>query len=356
MAHAGRGVTVKDVARQAGVSITSVSNFLNNRMGEMSDETRQRIAEAIQSLGYHPNSVARQLKTGKTPILGLLLPTVVNPYFGELAVALDVEAQKRGFRVILCNTQRQSEREFAFVQELVAYGVRGILAGSVLENTDAMGLLIEQGVAFVLFEAFGEYKSIDRVDVVSMDNEKAMELAVAQLAALGHRSLAYVTATPLTPHRVARMQGFQSSCRKHGIESSPVITDQNIIMHASSHNDADLAMFGRAVARHITTMQPRPTGVVAMNDLVALGMLAAFQAGGVNLPQDMSIIGIDDIQLAEFSYPALTSVRQPYEEIAQAAIERICARLHDPELPGRTLFLPPRLMVRDSAQKPGTPQ
>jgi DNA-binding LacI/PurR family transcriptional regulator len=129
------GCTIQDVAREAGVSTTSVSNYLNGRMGEMGQETRKRIAGTIKKLSFTPNSAARQLKTGKAPILGLLVPSVVNPYFAELAVALDAAAQKSGFRVVLCNTQRQPERELAFVRELVAYGVRGILAASVVDET-----------------------------------------------------------------------------------------------------------------------------------------------------------------------------------------------------------------------------
>ena len=176
--------TIQDVAKAAGVSSTSISNYLNGRMGEMRVETQQRIAKAIKQLGYTPNTAARQLKTGSAPILGLLVPSVVNPYFGELAVAVDAAAQRKGYRVVLCNTQREPERELAFVRELVAYGVRGILAASCLQNVDAMSSLIRREVAFVFFEPPGAGPGIERVDFVAMNNALASWLlAIPVIAA-----------------------------------------------------------------------------------------------------------------------------------------------------------------------------
>ncbi len=351
----GSGMTIRDVARTAGVSSTSISNYLNGRMGEMRPETRERITSAIKKLGYTPNSAARQLKTGNAPILGLLVPSVVNPYFGELAVAIDDAAQKRGFRVVLCNTQRKPERELEFVRELVAYGVRGILAASVLQNVQVMSKLIQRGVAFVLFEALGSDPGIERVDVVSMNNRLATEKAVDHLVSLGHKSMAYVTATPMTPHRVLRLQGFEESLQRHELGHGLVITDEDIPFRSTSHNDADLAKFGHMAALHIVNMKPGPTAVIAMNDLVALGMMSAFHEQGVNIPESISVVGIDDIQLSSFSYPALTTIRQPYAQIAETAIERICARLADPTRTGATISLDPELITRAStlAWQPG---
>jgi len=343
-----RGTTIQDVARAANVSSTSISNYLNGRMDEMRPETQQRIAKAIKQLGYTPNSAARQLKTGDAPILGLLVPSVVNPYFGELAVAVDTAAQSKGYRVVLCNTQRQPERELAFVRELVAYGVRGILAASVMQNVDAMSSLIRRGVAFVLFETLGAEPGIERVDVVSMNNVLAAEKAVDCLVALGHTAIAYATATPLTPHRVSRLQGYRNALRRHRLGDGVVITDEDIPSHSSAHNDADLAQFGHVAAAYILTMPERPSAVIAMNDLVALGMMSAFHEQGVHIPDDISIVGIDDIQLSSFTFPALTTIRQPYLQIAESAIERVCARMDDPARPSATIALDPSLILRAS--------
>lgn len=343
-----RGLTIQDVARVARVSATSVSNFLNGRMGEMRKETCQRIANAIKDLGYIPNSAARQLKTGKAPILGLLVPSVVNPYFGELAVALDAAAQKKGFRVVLCNTQREPERELAFVRELVGYGVRGILAASVLQNAAAMNALIRQEIAFVLFETLGADPDIDHVDVVSMDHGQAAEKAVDYLVSLGHKTIAYVTARHLTPHRMARLQGYKAAMQRHLLGEGLIFMDDDPHHQSTSHNDADLAQFGHQIAVKIARLDSRPTAVIAMNDLMAIGMMSGFHQQNVNVPSDISIVGIDDIQLSSFTPPALTTIRQPYLQIAESAIEMICARMADPSRASATIYLDPVLVERAS--------
>jgi len=343
-----RGVTIQDVAKAAGVSSTSVSNYLNDRMGEMRLETRERIARAIRDLGYMPNSAARQLKTGHAPMLGLLVPTVVNPYYGELAVAVDAAAQKKGFRVILCNTQRDPDREMAFVRELVSYGVRGILAASVLQNVSAMSALIRRGVAFVLFETLGPDPGVDRVDIVSINHVLAAERVVDCLVTQGHKSIVFVTATPLTPHRLTRLRGFRNAMQRNGLGDGVVVTDEDVPVQATSHNDADLAQFGHLAAAHVMSMQPRPTAIFAMNDFLAIGMLSGFHKLGVKVPGDISIVGVDDIQLASFTSPSLTTVRQPFSQIAESAIDSICARLANPARAGSATYLEPTLVMRAS--------
>jgi DNA-binding LacI/PurR family transcriptional regulator len=343
-----KGPNIQDVARAAGVSTTSISNYLNGRMDEMRPDTQQRISVVIKELGYTPNAAARQLKTGKAPILGLLVPSVVNPFFGELAVAIDVAAQLKGFRVVLCNTQRAADRELDFVRELVAYGVRGILAASGLQNLVSMSSLTQQGVAFVLFEAFDADTGIERIDVVSMDNALAVEKIIDCLVALGHTQIAYATPTPLTPARLARLSGYRKALRRHHLGEGFLITDEDIPSHVSTHNDADLAQFGRVAAAHILTMQPRPTAVVAMNDMIALGMMSAFHEQGVRIPGDISVVGIDGIQLSSIAFPSLTTVLQPYVQIAETAIERICTRLAEPSRPATITAFEPSLILRAS--------
>jgi DNA-binding LacI/PurR family transcriptional regulator len=305
-------MTIRDVARAAEVSVTSVSNYLNGRHGEMRPETMARIAATIESLGYTPNGAARQLKTGHAPILGLLLPSVANPYFGELAVAVDAAAQKRGFQVILCNTQRQAERENAFIQELMAYGVRGILATSLPRGGRNLGALVRRGAAFVIFETLAADPGVERVDVVSMDNVLAAGKAVDHLVSLGHERIAYATATPLTPHRLLRLRGFQAALRRHRLEDGIVVKDEDVIMDDATQDDTYLARFGHMAALRILAMSPRPTAVVALNDQIALGMMFSFLGQKLKVPDDVSIVGIDDILLSGIAYPALTTVRQPY--------------------------------------------
>lgn len=318
----------------------------------MRPETRERITSAIATLGYIPNSAARQLKTGHSPMLGLLLPNVVNPYFGELTVAIDFAAQQYDYRTVLCNTQRNPDRELAFVRELVADGVRGIVAASVFKNTEAMKRLIDQGVAFVLLETLDEDLGIEHVDVVTMDNTLASVKAIDYLAEQGHTAIAYVTATPLTPHRMARMDGFKSAMQRHGLNAQCIITDEIMPSRATSHNDEDFAHFGRMAAQQLLDSPVKPSAVLVMNDIIAFGLLSGLHEQGIRVPEDIAVIGIDGIQLTRFTSPPLTTLNQPYQQIASAAIDCIRSRLADPKLPGRKIILEPLLTPRGSTQLP----
>jgi DNA-binding LacI/PurR family transcriptional regulator len=351
-----RGATIQDVARRAGVSATTISNYLNDRTGEMGVQTRERIAEAIRALGYVPSAAARQLKTGQSSMLGLLLPTVVNPFYGELAVAIDAAAQAAGFRVVLCNTQRDPVREAAFIDQLVSDGVRGIMAASVVADPRLVERHVARGVAFVLLEVPGRDPGVACVDLVAMDNVRAAALAVDHLVANGYRDIAYATATPLTPHRAERIEGYRGAMRRHGLGDGRVLTDEFLPHSSAAAGDARLADYGRALAGQIAAMQPRPSAVVAMNDAIGFGLLAGLHDLPLSVPNDIGVIAIDGTLLSRFSSPRLTTVRQPIEDMAAAAIECILGRWADRRRASRALILSPTLergaSVKDRAGAP----
>ena len=346
-----RNVTIQDVANIAGVSTTSVSNYLNGRMQEMRKETQQRIADAISHLGYTPNTAARQLKTGKMPILGLLVPSVMNPFYGELAAAVDAAAQRKGFRVLLCNTQREPERELSYIQELLAYGVRGIITASIPHDINVMNDLIKRGAAFVLFETLAENFKVDQVDFVLTNNSVAAEISVDYLVGLGHSTIAYATAPLSTPHRISRLQGFKDAMQRFKEKTALIIIPNDIVGKSALHKDAELAQLGHEAAQSLVDNPARPTAVIAMNDLIALGMMSGFQNMGVKIPDDISVVGFDDMLLASFSSPALTSVRQPLSKFAETAVDTVCARLADPARAATTISLDPVIISRASTAK-----
>ena len=348
-----RGKTIQDVAKAAGVSPTSVSNYLNGRHAEMAAATRARIASAIAALGYVPNSAARQLKTGRSRMLGLLVPSVLNPYAAELAVAVGAAAQKKGFQVMLCNTQRDPQQELAFMRELVARGVRGIISAVVLkENLDAIAEFVRKGVAFVVFENIGDDPRLEQVDLVTVDHAQATAKAVEHLTGLGHAAIAYATPTPLTPHRLERLQGFRAAMQRHGLGDGLVITNHALPVDAKIHNDGDLSEFGRWAAGRIAGIDAQPTAVIAMNDMVAFGLLSRFHELRFRIPADISLVGIDGVHLSAFVSPALTTIRQPFDRIAECALDCLSARLERPALPKKTIVLEPELVTQASTAGP----
>ena len=339
--------TIQDVAQAAGVSTSSVSNYLNDRHNHLRQETIERIRQSIVELNYSPSSVARQLKTGHTPMLGLLMPSVANPYHAELALALDVAAQRHGFRPVLGNGHRDAEREQAFIEELVDYGVRGIIVTSELRNPLLMRNYVRRGIAFVLFDLRASELKMDGVDMVSIDNSQAASLAVDHLVALGHRNIAYVTSTPLSAGRIGRLRGYTDALERYGLGAPLVISKDTD--PATDRGDSALAFFGQRAASQLMQLKPRPTAVIAMNDILAVGLFAGLHRLGVDVPGDISLVGIDDIQFAGLMAPTLTTLRPDYAGMAEKAIESLHSRLSDRKLPSREYVFAPELMARESS-------
>lgn len=341
-------VTIQKVAKAARVSAASVSNFLNGRHERMRQETRDRISQVIQTLDYRPNGVARQLKTGRVSMLGILVPTVTNPFYGELAVAVEQAAQQRGYRVLLCNTLRDPLRERAFADELSSYGVRGLIAAGTLSDPEEIRALARRRTVVVALDLRRDDIGLDSVDIVSMDNAAAGELAVDHLVALGHRRIAYVNAPGQASSRRRRQQGFSAAIQRHGL-GAPVVVMGEAASPETTYADTELVELGRTVVRQLLALNPRPTAVVALNDMIAAGVQGGLQDCGLVVPDDISVVGVDDISLTRLLSPALTTIRQPTDRMAEAAVARLADRLEGCAETGVEIVFAPELVIRASS-------
>nr|BBH51077.1 LacI-transcription regulator [Hydrogenophaga sp.] len=327
--------TIEDVARVAGVSISTVSNVLNRREGRMRADTLERVRKAIDDLGFRPNQSARHLKTGHMAMIGLLVPSIANPFFGTLARWIEAVANERGYGVMLCNTQREAARELAYAQALMALGVRGVVIGSALQAQEHLSPLIERGLAVVSFDRTAR-EATSTMDYVSVDNHRCGSLAAEHLLALGHRELAYVTAPLRAVSRSERLEGVRQACRAAGA---------HLQVHTAStplgQIDMEMTALGHAAAVALQASDRVPTGYIAMNDLVAVGLLSGLEQCGRRVPQDVSVMGIDNLFLDSFLRPGLTSIGHPTEQLATAAIDCLLARIHNPDaLAHERVFLP----------------
>lgn len=336
--------TILDVARAAGVSASSVSNFLNDRLGKMTPATRERIEAAIGQLNYRPSQVALQLKTGKTATIGLLVPAVANPFFGAIAMAIQHAAQARGYQVILCNTFRDPQREREFAADLMALGVRGIITGSSLLNPEHLSELASKGLAIVAFEGDAA-AAAPGIHVVSVDNAMVTTLAVDHLVALGHRRITYVTGPAQTAARVARLKGFRTATERHGLGSEARVHE--ISLPQNQYGDDMIAELGVEAALALAKTSPRPTALIAMNDLLAIGLAAGLREHGIVIPDDIAMVGIDDLFLARLMNPPMTSLRQPLSAMAEAAVDCLVADGTEAK-PATSLIFTPELIVRQS--------
>lgn len=343
-------VKIQDVARLAGVSPSSISNYLNNRMAQMRPGTQLRIRQAIEELGYRPNNAARQLKTGVASVVGLLVPSLANQFFGSLACAVEAAAASYRCRVMTVSTFRDPDREREVMADLLAYGVKGIITGSAVNDTDHLAAMTAR-CPIVAFDIRRVEHSHQGINTISVDNVAATSMAVAHLVSLGHRSIALVTPPPHTLNRQDRVRGFQQAIQAAGVTGQLVIADATVAP-SDPHGDTQLFEMGRASAAQVLAAPWRPTAAIAINDMMAIGIGIGLKQRGVRIPQDFSLMGIDDIFFAAAHDPPLTTLRQPIQALADAAVHRILAPASAPAVPAAEELFAPELIVRASTAAP----
>lgn len=339
--------TIADVARLADVSTSSVSNLLNGRSQRMRPATEKRIQDAIKKLGYTPSFAARQLKTGHSPFIGLIVPSIADPFFGSFARFVEEAATGSGYQVLLGNSDRLAEREKAYAEMLWGSGVRGVIFGSSLVKFDHLERLYKEGMHFVSFYRSAHHGDKFSADSIGVDNIQATRLLTKHLLALGHRRIGFISGPTDMICRVDRVEGYTKT-----LEEANIDIDQQLIWegdHPSPGIAAAYLELGRQGAHYLLSLSDPPSAIIAINDMHALGACAGARDLGVSVPEGLSVAGIDDIMFTGVSVPPLTTVKQPIQDIARLSVERVINRLEndDPQESIR-LMLPSSLVVRES--------
>jgi DNA-binding LacI/PurR family transcriptional regulator len=348
-------VTINDVARLAQTSVTTVSNLLNGRVERMRPETRARIEEAMLQLGYQPSEIARRLKTGQTPILGLMAPSVANPFWGEFTQYAEESARKHGYQVLLGNTGRDPEVEERYANSLWAHGVRGVVFGSSPLKLDHLARLVGRGLRLVTFdrrvEAAEDASIAAAIDSVSVDNVAAAKLATDHLTALGHRRIGFLSGPLRTSSRLRRFEGY---CAALAAAGAPF--DRALVWEGDSgpgFGDVEGAELGRRGTRALLQLAQPPTAIFAINDMYALGAYAGARDAGLAIPDDLSIVGFDDVFFASLASPPLTTVRQPLREMLDQAVSLLIRRVEgQAKGPAEHRTIAAELIVRASTGPP----
>jgi DNA-binding LacI/PurR family transcriptional regulator len=349
-------VTIHDVARLAQTSATTVSNLLNGRVERMRPETRVRIEEAMLQLGYQPSEIARRLKTGLTPILGLMAPSVANPFWGEFTQYAEEAAREHGYQVLLGNTGRDPDIEERYARSLWAHGVRGVVFGSSPLKLDHLARLVARGLRLVTFDRrveVAEDASIAAaIDSVSVDNVAAAMLATDHLTALGHRRIGFLSGPLRTSSRLHRFEGYRAA-----LAAAEVPFDRALVWEGDfgpGFGDVEGAELGRRGTRALLQLAQPPTAIFAINDMYALGAYAGARDAGLAIPDDLSIVGFDDIFFASLASPPLTTVRQPLREMLDQAVALLIRRVEGrAQGPAEHRTIAAELIVRASTGPPG---
>lgn len=341
-------VTIHQVAAEAGVSPSTVSNVLNGRSERMLPQTRERVEQAIARLGYRPSGPARQLRTGRSQVVGLVVPSVANPFWGTFARHLEAAALQAGYRVLLCNSERDPDRERDYLEELWADGIRGVVLCSSLPSLAHVLPLVERGLALVAFDRTAQAGDPPALVNISVDNAVGTELATRHLLQLGHRRLAFVSGSLRSVNRRARFRGFEAALEEFGLSAGDALVWSGGA--EDDYGDLDIPDLGRTAARELLAADRPPSAIVAINDMCALGVSASVRDAGLQVGEDVSVVGFDDIMLADLATPPLTTVRQPLPAMADAAFAHLRSGIErtSPGTNGGSLLMRPELVVRGS--------
>lgn len=329
-------VTIREVAESAGVSYATVSHVINNTR-LVSPETRERVLAAMDALNYRPNALARSLRQGKTNTLGLVLPDSANPFFAEISRSIEDEAFKRGYSVFLCNTERDTQRELFYVDVLSNRQVDGIIFVAAGDQADSLDFLLHRKMPVVMID---RNLSNVEVDAVLTDNQLGGYLATRHLLELGHTRIACIAGPSSITPSAERIIGYRNA-----LEEAGILYDEALVLRGDYH-----AQSGMDITNSILSMNPRPTAIFALNDLMALGALRAAAEADCSVPEDLAVVGYDDLEIARFTNPPLTTIAQPKKEIGVQAVHLLVDRMSQKNRPPSRLILPPELIVRRSTQ------
>jgi len=328
----GARPTIYDVARLAGVSTATVSRALNGT-GQIAPATRAAIDAAVEQLGYRPNTIARSLVTKSTQTIALLLPDITNPFYAALVSGIQQRALEAGHTMLLCTTEGDPEREEQYLSLLRAKQVDGALVDGLVLPPDRIARFVRDGFPIVCLDRDVDSAS---VPLVQVDNRLGARMATEHLLSLGHIQIAHVAGAPELRISEERVEGYREALLAAHLTPDPALVASGGFTEEGGYR-ATRALMGTGFS-----------AVFAANDLSALGVISALTETGWRVPEDVSVVGFDDLRLSRYTSPPLTTIRQPAAEIAERATQLLLDLTHGKQVHQQLHLLEPELIVRGS--------
>ena len=333
-------VSIRDVARRAGVSIATVSRAVN-RIPTVDPALAERVWRAINEVGYLPNTQARALVSGRSHMLGLIVSEITNPFFPELVQEFENLAVTQGYEVLIGSTNYSPERTESLIRRMLQRNVDGVAVMTFGIEEDLVQKLVEREFPLVFVDAGPD---LPNIRVLKVNYGEGIRQAVQHLAALGHRGIAFITGPLRLRSAVSRRDAFLKSMAELGL----IVPAEHIV-------EGDHTMEGGITSmEQLTALAELPTAVICSNDMTAIGALHALYRTTQNVPQEISVVGFDDIHLAQFMLPPLTTVQMSCKDLATAAVEARRAGIErdHPKAAKTEWHIPTRLVVRQSTAFP----
>jgi len=327
-------VTVKDVAEKSGVSVSTVSHVINGTRF-VSEELKVKVRDAMVALEYKPNLIARSLRTKRSNVLGLILADITNPYYSEIARNIEYLGHLQDYTVMLCNSEGDPIKEEFYIRRLSEARADGIIIISSKILPELLKEMIGENLPVIFIDKHG---SGIQGDLIAIDEFEGGRLATEHLITLGHHRIACVNGVSVNYLNLERVNGYRSAMVAAGL---PI--DEQLII-SSGFDVVD----GYRNGTMLLEMKNKPTAIFATGDLIAYGVIQAAYKTGIRIPEELSVVGFDDIYLSKFIVPPLTTIKQPLYEISEAAINCFFERMENNQKTGRTIHYNVHLEVRES--------
>ncbi len=338
MVRADSNVTIIDVAREAGVSNSTVSRVVNNS-NLVRPETREKVLNAMMRLGYVVNQQARSLRGGRSQVVGLLVPDVGNSYIGSIIRGIDEELAANQYDLMLYTTHRRKTKESTYVSTIT----RGLADGLLLLLPTNVKAYMESLQAQQFPHVLIDYQHVNNnwTSTIQSTNWQGAYEATQYLIKLGHRRIGYMIGQQEMQCSLDRLTGYRTALEEHDIPFDPDLIYEGDFFYSEGYH---------AASRFLQLTSP-PTAIFAANDLSAMGVIEAIRTRGLSIPDHVSVVGFDDIPEAAQMHPGLTTVRQPLEDMGRLAVRMLLKQLNNPDLPGARVELPTELIVRESCRR-----
>jgi DNA-binding LacI/PurR family transcriptional regulator len=328
-------VTLRDVAEYAGVSPKTVSNVVNN-WPYITDQTRQKVQQAIDELGYRPDGLATSLRTGRTNTIGVVIPDITNPFFGQVVRGCEDVLYAAGYNIFLCNTNEDQRKEQGYLAMLVDRGVDGLLLFGARSDAKTLSAIVHDTIPIVAEDCPIPHNNTTVIDI---ENITGARLATEHLIAEGHRRIGHLGGPLQRTAAEKRKEGYRQALEHAGIPY-----DRSLIFQCPP----SLRGGYRSALRML--QEQKPTALFCYNDLIAVGAMIAARHLGIDIPSDIAIVGFDDIALASLVDPALTTIRVRQYVMGRTASELLLERLSGIESPATSLSIPVELVIRNSSR------
>ena len=330
--------SLKDVAKKAGVSIATVSRVINNAPN-INHETRHKVEQAMKALDYRPSRIAKRLRSKAVSgnLIGVMVPDISNPFYIDVLSGIEDFMLSHNYLIIMCNFSQNEQKEQLYLDALVGESVDGLIVAPAHEQDEKIMALEKDGIPFVCIDRGLKDANCD---IVLVDNEQGAYEAVCYLLESGYRDVAYISGLQQIPTSRQREQGY-----RRALDEYKVPFNSGLVKYGDSKMKS-----GRELTRELLSQEDRPDALFTGNNLITLGALATIGEIGLRIPEDIAIIGFDDMPWSSTLNPPLTAVKQPAYEIGRRAAELLYQRITEPGRPNVKIVLDTELMIRKSTR------